>query len=124
MKMRHKRRSLANRYTDVTQPCWAARWVCWRVWINLFNLMRKFQNAMLQCLQPFIPTLPDYGVGDYVTRAGDDVQLVTYMSDDKVSGEYRCVVAPGSAWCSVGDMERNLCNRYQRIEYTPINSKE
>lgn len=59
----------------------------------------------------------NYAVGDCVTRGGDDVQLVTYMSDDRFSGTFECVVAPADGWCAVGDVEENLCRRYTKVTY-------
>jgi hypothetical protein len=62
---------------------------------------------------------PHFVNGDYVTRAGDDVHLVREMSEDGWVAEFVCVVAPASRWCVVGDVEHNLCRRYQRVEYSP-----
>lgn len=55
--------------------------------------------------------------GEYVTRGGDDVQLVTEMDEEGYSAAFVCVVAPESGWCKVGDRELNLCRRYSKVEY-------
>ena len=60
-----------------------------------------------------------FGDGDYVTRYGDDVQLVKDMDEDGYSATFVCVVAPRDGWCSVGEEEVNLCSRYSRVRYLP-----
>ena len=60
-----------------------------------------------------------FAVGDYVTRDGSDVQLVDSLDEDGYCGHFMCVVAPESGWCSVGDLEENLCRRYTRVKYCP-----
>lgn len=56
----------------------------------------------------------DFHVGDLVTRAGDDVQLVTYVGEAGDTGSFLCVVAPESGWCGQWDTENNLLRRYDR----------
>lgn len=68
------------------------------------------------------PTHSPYGgfsEGDHVTRDGTDVQLVKDMTDDGFAATFVCVVAPLSAWCAVGEEERNVCSRYERLQRNP-----
>lgn len=54
-----------------------------------------------------------FAVGDHATRCGTDVQVV-----DEVAGncaDFRCIKAPRSGWCEVGDVEHNLMRRYQPL---------
>lgn len=64
----------------------------------------------------------NFAEGDYVSRAGDDVHLVRAMDDDGYCAEFVCVVAPVLGWCSVGDVEYNLCARYVRTDWGPPRS--
>lgn len=62
-----------------------------------------------------LPTLPRprrFQPGDIVTRAGDDLQLVLDVTEDFFCMTVRCIRAPASGWCKVGDEEYNLCRRY------------
>lgn len=56
-------------------------------------------------------------VGDHVTRAGDDVHIVTYLTEDCHSGTFLCIVAPLDGWCKEGDIENNLCSRYSKTDW-------
>jgi len=60
-----------------------------------------------------------FAVGDYVTRDGSDLQLVESLDWDGYCGTFKCVVAPSSGWCEVGETEFNLCGRYKRVIYKP-----
>lgn len=57
--------------------------------------------------------------GEYVSRGGGDVHLVTEMDEQGDTAAFVCVVAPQDGWCKVGDRELNLCRRYMRVEYDP-----
>jgi len=58
-----------------------------------------------------------FAEGDYVSRDGSDVHLVTEMTADGFAATFICVVAPASGWCTVGEREFNLCRRYSRVGY-------
>ena len=53
-------------------------------------------------------------VGDIVTRAGVDRHIIRSLTEDKFSGEFECIVP--DYWCSVGEVESNLCRRYSVVE--------
>ena len=57
--------------------------------------------------------------GDFVTRSGLDVHRVENIEPDEYCADFVCVVAPPDGWCKVGDVEYNLCRRYQPIDYPP-----
>lgn len=107
MNLRQKRRTTAHRYQQKF-----ARWYCWRLYLRLLESRRHAAEYAASMLV-------NYDEGDYVTRGGDDVHLVTRLTDDRFGGEFTCVVAPASAWCAVGDVESNLARRYTRVEYNP-----
>lgn len=54
-----------------------------------------------------------FAIGDYVTRAGDDVHQVVELIDD-MTFVVVCRVAPAAGWCDIGDRETNLMRRYER----------
>jgi hypothetical protein len=60
-----------------------------------------------------------FSEGDHVTRDGTDVQLVKDMTPDGFAATFVCVVAPLSGWCAVGEEERNVCSRYERLQRNP-----
>mgnify|MGYP001616490889 CR=1 FL=1 len=58
-----------------------------------------------------------FQIGDLVTRDGTDAHRVTWVNAD-VGGdliEVVCVRAPARQWCEVGDVEKNLARRYERL---------
>jgi len=57
-------------------------------------------------------------VGDYVTRDGTDVHLVTYLTDDGTFGDFKCIREPSEKWTDVGDTESNISRRYTFLSYT------
>ena len=61
---------------------------------------------------------PEFSNGDFVTRDGTDVHQVRNMDDDGFCADFVCVAAPASGWCSVGDIEVNLCRRYAPVDYS------
>lgn len=66
-----------------------------------------------------------YGVGDYVTRDGNDVHKCIYIGESGHTGDFLCVVEPpiyeGSdkPWTTIGVVEKNLTRRYDPIDYKP-----
>ena len=125
MKQRAQRRKTSHRYTSGEAIAVLQRRHMWR-WHRAFRarlqhvqtILQTHLSAFREMVEMCHPPL-DHSVGDYVTRGGDDVQLVTYISDDGYSGSYTCVVAPQQGWCTVGDEESNLTRRYQRVDYKP-----
>jgi len=53
-----------------------------------------------------------YRVGDFVTRGGDDLHEVLYLSEDGHSGDFKCVEEPENGWTKLGEVESNLARRY------------
>ncbi len=120
MKQRARRRKTSRRYSGV-KTFEYLRLCMWKWTRALQHAQADYQRRMndLRALVLLCHPPLDHHVGDYVTRGGDDVQLVTFISDDGCSGSYTCVVAPQSGWCAVGDEESNLTRRYQRVDYRP-----
>lgn len=80
--------------------------------------------SILQALAlPFFPSRQlgqararaHFRTGDIVTRGGDDRQLVLRVTEDGFAMDVRCIEAPASGWCKVGDEEYNLCRRYEFV---------
>ncbi len=57
---------------------------------------------------------PNYSVGDVVTRDGTDRQVVTFADADIIG--VKCIKAPATEWCAVGEMDYNLARRYQMAD--------
>lgn len=71
-----------------------------------------------------------YGVGDYVTRNGTDIQRVISLDGpDADTGEFLCVKEPAiyeacdEPWAKIGTVEFNLTRRYKPVEITPEQRK-
>ncbi|MGF6212346.1 hypothetical protein [Comamonas sp. 4034] len=76
------------------------------------TVQRFFGKALGLSLVLTFPNRHQFKAGEYASRCGDDVQQVTYASADGVIATFKCVKAPASGWCSVGDEEENLQRRY------------
>ena len=70
-------------------------------------LSRLVRSAFMRA-----PIVPDFKVGDVVSRDGSDRQLVIEVTDSSPTMTVRCIRAPSSGWCAVGDEEFNLRRRY------------
>lgn len=57
-----------------------------------------------------------FDVGDYVSRDGTDIHEILSLTDDKESGEFKCVKAPDTPWIAVGETEYNMSWNYTLIE--------
>ncbi len=53
--------------------------------------------------------------GDVVTRDGTDEQEVLWTDEEGYALEVRCIKAPASGWCQIGDKETNLARRYELV---------
>jgi hypothetical protein len=66
-----------------------------------------------------------FGVGDYVSRDGNDVHRCVSIREGGDLGDFVCVVAPpiyeGSTvpLTTVGEVETNLTRRYEPVDYKP-----
>lgn len=60
----------------------------------------------------------DFVDGDYVTRVGDDIHLVSDVPDGFGTATFTCVYAGDDhgSFYDVGDVESNLVSRYALIE--------
>lgn len=62
---------------------------------------------------------PEFAPGDVVTRDGTDEQLVLGPAEGEawfgIVVTVRCIRAPASGWCAVGEEENNLPGRYQLV---------
>lgn len=56
-----------------------------------------------------------FEVGDIVSRDGTDRHEVIAVSERGQMIEARCIAAPESGWCQVGDVESNLARRYSKV---------
>lgn len=54
-----------------------------------------------------------FQVGDYATRDGTDVQLVTRASAH--FADFKCIKAPRTGWTEVGEVEHNMMRRYSPL---------
>lgn len=61
----------------------------------------------------FRPAERHYCVGDYATRDGTDVQLVTRTSAH--FADFKCIKAPRTGWIEVGEVEHNMMRRYSPL---------
>lgn len=59
---------------------------------------------------------PMFRVGDIVTRGGDDRQRILDVREGGQMITVRCIKAPASGWCELGEEESNLARRYQYPE--------
>lgn len=56
-----------------------------------------------------------FEVGDIVSRDGTDRHEVIAVPERGQMIEARCIAAPESGWCQVGDVESNLARRYSKV---------
>lgn len=68
---------------------------------------------------PIFSPYGGFSEGDHVSRDGTDIQLVKDMTGDGFAATFVCVVAPASGWCQIGEEERNVCRRYERMTQNP-----
>lgn len=54
-----------------------------------------------------------FQVGEYATRDGSDVQQVVYAVDR--FADFKCILAPLTGWCEVGEVEHNAMRRYRHL---------
>lgn len=97
---------------EVRMCGWLASWDSWGSFPDMDEALAFL--ATLRKPEHF------YAVGDHATRCGTDVQVV-----DAVAGncaDFRCIKAPLSGWCEVGDVEHNLMRRYQPLSPDEVDS--
>jgi len=52
--------------------------------------------------------------GDYVTRTGSDIQLVTELDNECYFGTFKCVYDQSGIY-EIGESEQNMAARYNKI---------
>ena len=87
--------------------------------------LMEYQNTFTEDVAALNPRLKritphsDFAEGDYVSRMGEDVQLVTNMNEDGILADFECVKADSGGIYTVGSVESNLCRRYTRVNWSP-----
>jgi hypothetical protein len=56
-----------------------------------------------------------YKLGDLVTRDGSDIHEIIEEDEGYGAIIVKCVKAPSSGWCKVGDVEMNMAGRYAPV---------
>lgn len=82
------------------------------------SLMEGIRGIQAWTASPVsLPPEHEFKEGDYATRDGTDVQLVTYANDRYA--DFRCIKAPRTGWIGVGEVEHN-----GQWKYTPLTAEE